>query len=284
LGESGHPYHDSTANNNVSTSTTTDPTQATGKIGKGQTFTTTKQILIANSTSLNPTTALTLQAFAYPTANAVNYDIINKSYTSVSGPYVQYAIKWDGTNQFDLVNATGGSQWNDLYSATTGRAINNWYGVVGAFAGTSKHMYVNGSPDGSSTFSSYSIPTYNTSLGIGLYPLSSSGAFPGTIDEVRVWPVALSANYVAGDYNCQASTSLITVGTPKAAWLVTATIAATVAKPTVTLTAVPFNFPIATAQITATVARPASQLSAVPFTRSISAFADGDRLELLVGS
>ena|GEM_PF-646076 len=160
-------------------------------------------ITVPNSSSLNPTTGLTVEAWVKPTnvASSTNYNIIAKQDWGNKLGY-RFAISGygcstnclffgvgDGTNQTEYVPS--GVNLNDL---------GNWHHVVGVFYSGTLKVYVDGKLRGSTTTPVNSISNTSSVLAIGRH--SGGGEyFPGFIDEPRIYNYALSADQVKADYN-----------------------------------------------------------------------------------
>ncbi len=84
-------------------------------------------------------------------------------------------------------------------------AVGQWYFLTGAWDGSTVSLYVNGAPVGSAPQLNDASPAYHLTLGVD-GALSSYGDFlNGILDEARVSSIARSADWVATEYNNQAS-------------------------------------------------------------------------------
>jgi hypothetical protein len=96
---------------------------------------------------------------------------------------------------FDRVAASN----DDTVNSTTGIVAGSWYHFAATYDGATMRMYVNGALE-ASTASALSIPntTYPVRLG-SLHPAPTT-LFPGRLDEIAIYNVALSGAQVAEHY------------------------------------------------------------------------------------
>jgi hypothetical protein len=203
---------------------------STTPLGTAVTFNgTTAYITVPNSTSLAITSNVSAEAWVkFTSFSGSSYNIVEKAFTSNTNPYVNYSLTTDGSNsgKFSFGIAVGTTFYNALSNTipTTGQ----WYHVVGTYDGTNIRIYVNGLLDGILPVTG-SIRNDSQVLTIGAYHRGTSFGqfFPGLIDEVAVYNVALSSTQVLANYNTaatglqkarisQVQTLVIDVGTPKA--------------------------------------------------------------------
>lgn len=95
-----------------------------------------------------------------------------------------------------------------LKGLTSATVLNNWewYHIAGTFDGSVMRVYVNGNLDNYTTVSSYTIPVTDTGiLAIGRLGSVSSEYFNGSIDEVKVYSRALTADEIKASYNKNAN-------------------------------------------------------------------------------
>ena len=141
---------------------------------------------VADSTSLNITTAITLAAW----------------------------VKWSDVNDKGLV-----TRWTDtkkgfmLYKKTTGFAMyigatflnsstitgSDWVYVVGTYDGTNIKTYIDGSPDNTLAHTGV-IPYHSYTVDVGRYGDSSS-SYNNLIDDVLIYDEALTATEILNNYN-----------------------------------------------------------------------------------
>ena len=153
-------------------------------------------VSVADAANLDFGGDFSVEAWAKPNVlNGVGGAVVHKGGTS------GYTV-W----QYRL-SVTSGNQWrgtvfvgNSAITVTApGSATTAWTHLVMTKAGTTLRLYVNGAAVASATVSG----TVNTSTGIlaiGRTGSSSADYFNGTVDEVAVYPVALSASRVAAHF------------------------------------------------------------------------------------
>jgi len=185
------------ANSSASTDDPTWKTNADCKLNGCASFSA-DFINIGNRPELDMTSAVSVSAW-----------VKGSSFTS----WDQIAGKWqDSANGYALY--TGNSAAHAMFQAGIGGSkrqlegitpINdgNWHHLVGTYDGTALKLYVDGKLDNSANYPG-SITVNSVSSTIGARSNGSSDMFGGSIDEVKIYNVALSADQVALDMNASA--------------------------------------------------------------------------------
>ena len=171
---------------------------ASGKFGKALVFNgTNAEVTIPDAASLHLTSAMTLEAWVNPsTVSAKWRDVIYK------GGNDNYLLEGTTTRSGGAPGggATIGS--TDLVlNNTAALAANTWAHLAVTYDGTTMRFYVNGTQVSSQGITG-SIITSATPLQIGGDTFYSQ-YFAGTIDEVRVYNVALTATQIQADMGVQ---------------------------------------------------------------------------------
>lgn len=204
---SGSTVSDASTYGNNGTATGT--TIVDGRFGKAKRFnnaansTAVDYINCGNSPSLNPSSAITIEAWIYLTTSSNGYNgnntipIISKD-DSWGGSQPAYTTSVDGSSPNNIPNGSFGFS---IYApGTSSLQLNRWYHLAFvAFnnGGTATgKVYVNGSLDGSQTVSG-NLATNSLNTWIGRRYGVSGGApynagFAGLIDEVRISNIARS--------------------------------------------------------------------------------------------
>jgi RHS repeat-associated protein len=154
-----------------------------------------------NSSSLNPTAAITLEAWVKPSAS-VTQPIILKSFTSHNPPYYQYGLFQNGSGiRMDL--ALGGTQVS-ANSGGVSLTIGSWNYVVATWDGLTIRFYINGSAAGTASAGG-TLSSYATPVDLATYEnLRTSGSFyfwGGGLDEVAIYSTALTAARISAHYS-----------------------------------------------------------------------------------
>ncbi|WP_420572650.1 LamG-like jellyroll fold domain-containing protein [Kordia sp.] len=163
------------------------------------------------SSAFNPTNAITLEAWVYPTQLQANYwagSIFSKSESGEKG--YDLRIGADGID-FNIGTTSG---WRNAYWNTT-ITPNQWYHIAGVFNGHSVSLYVNGELKATTSFSG-SIDPSSVNLLIGENPTWSGRHFYGLIDEIRFWNTARTQTEIDffKDYRIDNSTDGLVIYSP----------------------------------------------------------------------
>ncbi len=161
---------------------------------------------VLDSTSLRPTTGLTLSAWVKTTSSSLQ----------------RIVFKGDAGNQYSLIESLSGGDGKvglraeglSPVQVTSATAVNDgtWHHVVAAWNGTTTVIYIDGAV--STTASQTGTPTYNSSsVFIGNGSPANGQYFNGTMDEVRIYNRALGATEVTALYNSGATKLKTATGT-----------------------------------------------------------------------
>lgn len=143
-----------------------------------------------NHASLNFTNALTVTAWVRPSNLSSTFrTIVGKWYNTDS-----YALfVHNGDYIFTVVLSTGAYV---NVRATGFAAAGQWAHVAGVFNGSTAAIYINGVQVGPSVSAAGSLQQSTRAVVIGNYP--SWNAFPGMIDEVKLYRAALDSTQIRG--------------------------------------------------------------------------------------
>jgi subtilisin-like proprotein convertase family protein len=143
-------------------------------------------ISVPNNTELNPTRALTIELWVFPTSygGPAGCGLVSKN------PTTSYHLGLDATGR--VIFYPGVGQFDYLYSrGRTLIPLNTWTHIAATYDGTTTRIIINGGEDTSTTAFSGLIRTNGDSLLIGSDWIGDR--FQGYIDEVRMWSVARPA-------------------------------------------------------------------------------------------
>lgn len=180
---------------------------ASGKIDSAQDFDGENDCVnIPYSSSIDGFSALTIDFWMYPTdfGYPINFkNIIAKGYGENGGFLIYFEKTVNGRLEFELRDDNG--NWIGLYNAPSLPSLNTWYHVVFIYKiGIPLAIYIDGSLLKSG-------PTPTTTLTNNKLLKLSWTNFKGIMDEVRIYNVAKSAEWIKADYNSGADT-LLTYG------------------------------------------------------------------------
>jgi hypothetical protein len=144
----------------------------------------------ASSTSLNFTNLLTVTAWVKPANISSAYrTIVAKWYTPDS-----YGIFVQNSDYIFTVALANGTYVN--VRAPGSAVAGQWTHVTGVFNGSTAAIYINGSQVGPALAAAGTLQQSARPVSIGIQP--AWNAFPGLIDEVRLYRAALDATQIAG--------------------------------------------------------------------------------------
>jgi glucose/arabinose dehydrogenase/chitodextrinase len=146
------------------------------------------RVTVADSSSLDLTTGMTLEAWVFPTAGGGWRDVVYKG---------QDDIYYLESSSAGGQPATGGTFATGLLTASLPLPLNTWTHLAATYDGQMERIYVNGAQAGSRAQTG-PIATSSGPLSIGGDALYGQ-YFAGRIDEVRIYNQALSESQIQTD-------------------------------------------------------------------------------------
>lgn len=134
-------------------------------------------INIVNSLSLNPDTALTIEAWIYPSDDNQEF-IVAKEYSSV-GSYRLF-LDENGNLKF-MING------NKSLTSSVSIPVNQWTHVAASSNGRIMQIFINGILDAEIQYAPFTIQSNTYNLRIGRS--HANEYFAGSMDELRIWSV-----------------------------------------------------------------------------------------------
>jgi len=173
-----------------------------GKIGKALEFDGTGDyVKIADESSLDLTTEMTLSAWIKPSDVANYRQIVSKF--GASGAY-SYQIGQAPAGEMRSDISGNGTSYASVATSGLGMSTGNWYHVATTFNSGVYKIYVNGSEEASTTSSVTSLYPGTANLTIGV-SAADVQYFYGLIDNVRIYSYARTAAQILEDYNAGAA-------------------------------------------------------------------------------
>ena len=167
----------------------------------GQAFSlngTSAYVSVPDAASLDPTNAITVEAWINPAAHVGPYDPIVKKAGEGSQQQDGYTLEFAGNNLVFLVYISG-TGW--VASPQVSVPLGQWSYVAGTYsAGSGLSLYVNGQLVGTTVVGGQMSPSGNT-LDIGHDPSNADRWYDGLIDEPSVYNRALSPAEIQWIYN-----------------------------------------------------------------------------------
>jgi len=174
------------------------------------------KIDVMNSSSIQPTNAITISAWIAPelkTNNGWN-PIVIKRYAPVTDPYNSYALVSNpGTPYynnwgFEISNGIPGTKKEIVAKTSTSYVPNTWTFIATTYDATTSNLkfYVNGSLD-TTMFFSGNIGYSNLGLYIGYANSGINDYYKGKIDELRIYNRALANSEISNLFSPTSSIS-----------------------------------------------------------------------------
>jgi hypothetical protein len=172
-----------------------------GKNGRALNFTANNQMVtVPDANSLDLTTAMTLEAWVYPTINSGVRDVLIKEGAGVD-LYNLYHRNGSGRPEGNAF--VGGT--NQFAQGPSSLTINTWTHLATTYDGTNLRLFVNGTQVSSFAVSGV-ITTSTGALRIGGNSLWGEW-FRGRIDDVRIYGRALTQTEIQTDMNTAVSST-----------------------------------------------------------------------------
>jgi PKD repeat protein len=162
-------------------------------------------VSVANASSLNLTTGMTLEAWVDPTTVSNIYESV--IYKGDSNYFLAASSPKGG----DVMTQAVGKSADDVYGSAL--KANTWSFLSATYNGKVLDLYINGTLV-SSTAMTASIATSTSALEIGGDNVAGSafaGYFKGYLDDVRIYNTALTATQIKTDMNTPVTAPALTV-------------------------------------------------------------------------
>ena len=161
---------------------------------------------IPDTPSLNPTSALTIEAWVKLDALGTDEVILDKRSTNVNKAQYNITVKQDGKIEFSigLPNPFNSSEITEyvLESLNPEITAGQWYRISCRWDGTFMQIFKNGLNIGNSILVQGTMNAYNTNVTIGGIPTTSNYGNV-QVDDVRIWNVARGLFEIFDFYNVE---------------------------------------------------------------------------------
>jgi len=175
--------------------------------GKSINFDGTTNAYVDGANSVDTTQSYSVSAWAYLSSSAPNTAVIASQAGSSTGAFVLKYENGSGQNSWMFLTtrteSTQSAQQDRIGSGTAIATANTWTHLVGVYDASAgmMYLYVNGSLDSSTTHTTAWNATGNFEVGRLRWGGNEQNDFLGKIDDVRLYPRALSATEVSDLYN-----------------------------------------------------------------------------------
>jgi hypothetical protein len=211
LGQTSGNFFDSTSNTNTGTPQSAITRNSSAKIDGGATFNGSNPynsyISVTNNSSLQPSAAITMESWVYPTAATNDASIFCNDSWGASGYALWQSASGSSVGWAAIISYSGG---NLTTVASTIYSINSWHHVVITYTKSEgiARVYVDGNLDNYSGVDKNGLVTPTYDLWIGASSgLPGTRATTGSQDEVRISNSARSADWIKTEYLNQSSPS-----------------------------------------------------------------------------
>jgi YVTN family beta-propeller protein len=185
-------------------------TYAAGKAGQAFSLNGSSQFVqVANVPALNPTQAITVEAWIDPAGHVGGGDPIVKKAGEGFQQQDGYALEFHNTNSIFFAVYVNGLGWQDS-PLSAAIPSGQWTHVTGVYDGTHISLYINGVPVGSPTFAPGGIIASSNPLEIGGDPSDPTRFSNGLIDDAAIYSRALSGTEIQAIYNAGGGKKLAT--------------------------------------------------------------------------
>jgi N-acyl-D-amino-acid deacylase len=171
-----------------------DVTFAPGESGEAFDITPGSYVEIPDAPNLDPTNAITIEAWINRTEEVGPYDPIVKKAGPTNG---SYSLEFSG-NQLCFWVFTG--SWQGCCAGAV--PFNQWCHVAGTYDGSTVSVYINGTLVGAGGASGQLVPSQNP-INFGRDPSGNGRSYSGLIDEVRIYNRALNQLEIYAIYSGQ---------------------------------------------------------------------------------
>lgn len=169
---------------------------------------TSDDVLVKDHSSLNPTKAITVEAWIKADSYGSNvYDnsIVCKHHWP-NGRSLGYVLRCGNGGRLSFNIGSGSNGWKEASTSSSVMSTGRWYHVAGVFDGDSVRVFLNGEQVASQVYKGTMGPSTGYALRIGKLAAGKGRTFDGVIDNVRIWDTCITPSAMR-DYMCQKTNS-----------------------------------------------------------------------------
>nr|WP_262480582.1 LamG-like jellyroll fold domain-containing protein [Algibacter lectus] len=122
---------------------------------------------------------------------------MNKAAPTSSG----YMLRAGGNGAVNFVVANSG--WHELTTPDNTITLDTWFHIAGVYNGTTSKIYIDGIEIASTNIAMGNIGNSNFNVNIGRDPQDTNRGLDASLDEVRIWNIARTAEQINGSKNCE---------------------------------------------------------------------------------
>ncbi len=160
-------------------------------------------VSIPASPSINVSSAITIEAWIFPTKSSGVQDVLCKSSSTVNNGYI-FPRTTNGWRNLQFLLNINGYGWQTLEVPYGLAKLNQWHHLSATYDGYYMKIYIDGVLAGTKDFAG-TFTVNNNPLTIGGHP-GFSEFFTGKVDEVRLWNRALAGCEINNNISCELPT------------------------------------------------------------------------------
>jgi hypothetical protein len=160
---------------------------------------------------LNPA-VFTVECWARVTGGTNTFRAAVSNRSDQNGQSCGFVLYAGGNNRWQFLTGSGSTGTWEPVESPANLVLNTWTHVVATFDGTTKRLYLNGTEVASRASTAFNRnTTQGMRIGAGVNESTTAGfPFQGSLDEVAIYPSALTAAQVAARWNLGKSNTIPT--------------------------------------------------------------------------
>ncbi len=157
-------------------------------------------VSIPASPSINVSSAITIEAWIFPTRSSGVQDVLSKSTSTTNNGYI-FPRTTNGWRNLQFLLNINGLGWQTLEVSYGIAKLNQWHHLSATYDGYYMKIYIDGVLAGTKDIAG-TFAVNNNPLTIGGHP-GYSEFFTGKVDEVRIWNRALAGCEINNNISCE---------------------------------------------------------------------------------
>lgn len=178
----------------------TNATYAAAKLNNGTTYNgTTAFHTVSDNTAIKPANAISFGGWVYINSRATSYQMLIAKGENAGDTRSYELRQYLTTGQMEVQMRAGAAYI--LFRSTTAIPLNTWTHIIATRTGTTNAMYINGVAETLATNVTQAADLAYSTDALWFGQRNGGLRFNGSLDEIGIWDVALSASEVSELYN-----------------------------------------------------------------------------------